>query len=253
MAVRGEKRLSSGVYFLASYTWSHALDLGTTDDFSAAGFDQKKYDRGNGDYDVRQRAVFSYVYELPFGHGKQFMGGAPGVVDKIVGGWEWNGITAFSTGQYETPSLPVDWINAGAFSTSHPDLVGNPVPAHGRSYTNYWNINAFAYPGCEGKTTGTSLDCDTATVIQGDHIEGTARRNSLEAPGVNNWDMGLIKRTHITERLNTQFTAQAQNAFNHTQFGGPGSSISPGSFGVITSTNVVHGARVLQLSFKLMF
>lgn len=121
LAVRAEKRLSSGWYFLASYTYSHALDLGTTDDFSVAGIDMKHYDKGNGDYDIRHRAVFSYVYELPFGHGKRFLANAHGIVDKVLGGWEWNGITAFSTGQFTTPSLPVDWINCGAFCFSLPD------------------------------------------------------------------------------------------------------------------------------------
>lgn len=246
MAVRAEKRLSSGWYFLASYTYSHAIDLGTTDDFSVAGIDMKHYDKGNGDYDIRHRLVLSYVYELPFGKGKQFLANAPAVVDKLLGGWQWNGIAAFSTGQYSTPSLPVDWINCGAFCFSLPDQIGNPIPAH-RSYKNYFDINAFAFPGCEGTPT-PYLPC-----ANGKHVEGNARRNSLENPGINNWDMGLMKRTHITEHLNTQFQVQAQNVFNHTQFAGAGGSVQPGSFGIIQGTQAAHGPRVIQLSFKMMF
>ena len=246
LAVRAEKRLSSGWYFLASYTYSHALDLGTTDDFSVAGIDMKHYDKGNGDYDIRHRAVFSYVYELPFGHGKRFLANAHGVVDKVLGGWEWNGITAFSTGQFTTPSLPVDWINCGAFCFSLPDKVGNPIPKH-RSYQNYFDINAFAFPGCEGTPT-PYLAC-----ANGIHVEGTARRNSLENPGIDNWDMGLIKRTHINERVNTQFQVQAQNVFNQTQFAGAGGTVQPGSFGIIQGVQAAHGPRVIQLSFKMMF
>lgn len=82
------------------------------------------------------------------------------------------------------------------------DRIGNPIPAH-RSYKKYFDINVFAYPGCEGTTT-LSVLCKNAL-----HIEGNAGRNSRENPGVNNWDMGLMKRTHITEHLNTQFTVQA--------------------------------------------
>ena len=247
MAVRAEKRLSDSWYFLVSYTYSHALDLGTTDDFSNTGIDMKRYDKGNGDYDIRQRAVFSYVYELPFGHGKQFLANAPGVVDKVLGGWEWNGITVFSTGQYSTPTLPTDWIVCGSYCNgSIPNRVGNPIPAH-RSYTNYFNINAFAYPGCEGTAT-PYLPCKN-----GLHIEGNAGRNSLETPGINNWDMGLMKRTHITEHVNTQFNAQAQNVFNHTQFAGAGGNLSAGSFGIIQGVQAAHGPRVLQLSFRMMF
>jgi hypothetical protein len=246
MAVRAEKRLANGWYFLGSYTYSHALDLGTTDDFSVAGIDMKHYDKGNGDYDVRHRAVFSYVYELPIGHGKKFLSSSPGMVDKLVGGWEWNGIAQFSTGQYSSPSLPVDWINCGPFCFSLPDKIGNPIPAH-RTYQNYFDINAFAYPGCEG-TPAPYLPC-----ANGIHVEGNARRNSLENPGINNWDMGLIKRTHITERVNTQFQAQAQNVFNHTQFAGAGGGVQPGSFGIIQGVQATHGPRILQLSFKVLF
>ena len=57
---------------LASYTWSKALDLGSTDDFSAISTDFKKWDKGHSEFDVPQRLVFSYVYELPFGRGKRF-------------------------------------------------------------------------------------------------------------------------------------------------------------------------------------
>jgi len=248
MAVRAEKRLSSGWYFLTSYTYSHAIDLGVPDDESMSSFDMKRYDKGNSDYDIRHRAVFSYVYELPFGKGKQFLAKAPGGVDKVLGGWEWSGITAFSTGQYGTPGLPEggNYIGSCGFCNAMPDRIGNPVPAH-RSYLSYFNMSAFAYPGCEGQPT-PYVPCANEL-----HIEGNAGRNSLEQPGINNWDMSLMKRTPITERLNTQFTAQAQNVFNHTQFGGAGGGLQAGAFGAITSTDPVHGARVLQLSLRLMF
>jgi hypothetical protein len=81
LALRVEKRLSGGLYLLGSYTYSHALDLGTTDDFSASECCFKILDKGNGDADVRQRLVLSYVWELPFGHGKRFLPGAGATID----------------------------------------------------------------------------------------------------------------------------------------------------------------------------
>jgi hypothetical protein len=83
------------------------------------------------------------------------------------------------------------------------------------------------------------------------HVEGDIKRNSLEEPGHNNWDMGLIKGTRIGEHLNTQFRAEAYNVWNHTQFGDASASLQPGSFGVIGTLG--HDPRVLQLSLKLMF
>ena len=104
--MRAEKRLSNGWYFLTSYTYSKALDLGSTDDSTLTSNNYKQHDKGPGDFDVRHRAVFSYVYELPFGHGKHFLANAPRLVDKLLGGWQLNGITTVSTGQYKTVGLP---------------------------------------------------------------------------------------------------------------------------------------------------
>jgi hypothetical protein len=247
LAVRAEKRLSNGWYFLTSYTYSKALDLGSTDDSTLTSNNYKQHDKGPGDFDVRHRAVFSYVYELPFGRGKHFLANAPGLVDKLLGGWQLNGITTVSTGQYKTVGLPQDWMNIGPVNGSVPNKIGNPIPSH-RSYTNYFNINAFAFPGCESQPQ-PYLPCTNAQGAL--HVEGDIKRNSLEEPGHNNWDMGLIKGTRIGEHLNTQFRAEAYNVWNHTQFGDASASLQPGSFGVIGTLG--HDPRVLQLSLKLMF
>jgi hypothetical protein len=240
LAARAEKRFSSGFYFLGSYTWSHAIDVGGTDDFSLTST-FPEFDKGNGDYDVRHRAVFSYVYELPFGRGKHFLGGVSGIADHILSGWQLNGIATFSTGQYSTPTLPLDWINFDAFSTSTPDLVGNPIPQH-RTDLQYFDMNAFVLPGC---TTLNPVDCTT-----GLHRLGTARRNTLEQPGINNWDMGLTKRTRISERVDTEFRVEAYNVWNHTQWGNANTSLS-GNFGKITTLRMPP--RALQLALKISF
>ena len=80
---------------------------------------------------------------------------------------------------------------------------------------------------------------------------GNAARNSLEMPGLNNWDLGLMKRTSITERVNTEFRAEFYNVWNHTQFGPPNNGLTAGSFGVIGG--VLEGPRAIQLAFKLIW
>ncbi len=80
MTARVEKRFSSGMYFLGAYTWSHAIDLGGTDEFSASSAQFKVLDKGNSTFDVRHRVVLSYIYELPFGPGKRFLPSASGAV-----------------------------------------------------------------------------------------------------------------------------------------------------------------------------
>lgn len=240
LAVRVEKRMSHGLYILGSYTWSHAIDLGNTDDFSMISNDFKVYDKGNGDYDVRHRAVISYVWELPFGRGRHFLSGSSGVTNALLGGWQLNGITTFSTGQFHTASLGYDYLNIGAFSTSVPNKIG-PTFAQNRSITDWIPRSSFALPGCS-----TIQTCSTAI-----HVEGNAGRNSIPMPGINNFDFSIFKNFRITESVRSEFRAEFFNGFNHTQFGDPNLDLSSSSFGTISS--VLHSAREIQFALNLSF
>nr|WP_246409243.1 TonB-dependent receptor [Granulicella aggregans] len=241
-----EKRFTHGYSFLVAYTYSKAIDIGITDDFSALSRDFFRYDRGVSDYNVPQRLVASYSYHLPFGRGQQFLGTAPRALDYVVGGWQLNGITTFSAGQYSTPTIPEN-LNIGAFSTSRPNLVGDAksgrtLPKPGTASNQYFNPAAFALPNF------------------GD--PGSAGRNSLEQPGFQNWDMSLFKGFSITERTKFQLRLEAFNAFNHVNFGGANTglgtvtpqgqptAIAAGNFGVITSTGA---ARIVQVGGRFEF
>jgi hypothetical protein len=227
---RYERRFRAGLYVLGSYTYQKALDLGNTDDFSMISRDFKVYDRGHSDYDVPQRFVASYSYELPIGRGKAFLGNSSKLVNTLIGGWQVNGITTLSAGQFHTVALNQDWLNLGAFSTSVPNVIGDYRA--GRTLPNqYFNPNAFAFPAT--------------------HVEGDAGRNQFEVPGIANWDMSLFKNTAITERLNTQLRFEAFNIFNHTQYGVPNMTWPSPTFGRISNTLI--DARRLQIGLRLTF
>ena len=243
MTARLEKRLSSGMYILGSYTWSHGLDLGGTDEFSASSALFKKLDKGNDSSDVRQRLVLSYIYELPFGPGKKFLN-VSGPGGKVVGGWQVNGITTFSTGQYFTAGLPTDWANLGAFSQARPNQEGDPYPAN-KTINEYWNITPFVFPGCpEGIYQPDSSNCPNAV-----HVQGNAARDSLLGPGHNNWDLSLTKNTKLSERTNLEIRGEFFNAWNHSQFGVPNTGITPGQFGRISS--MLQYPREIQIAMRL--
>jgi hypothetical protein len=236
MTARLEKRFNSGFFLLASYTWQKALDLGSTDDSSAVSTNFKNWDKGHSDYDVPQRAVFSYVYELPFGRGKRFASGLNPMANVILSGWQLTGITTFAKGQFQTPTLGVDWLNAGSFTTSRPNTVGDY--AAGRSLPDaYINPAAFAYP--------------VNAAGQRVHVEGNGGRNTIEQPGLNNWDLGIFKNTRVRERFNVQFRWEMFNAWNHTQFGAASLSMSSVNFGKITTTLV--GPRRMQFGLRVSF
>jgi hypothetical protein len=192
---------------------------------------------------VPQRLDLSYTYTLPIGRGQHFLSAASGVVDKLVAGWGINGITTFSSGQYTTPYIGYDFPVLGAFSNALPNRVGALTPAN-RSYDNWWNPNAFALPGCPPPVTTTA--CASAI-----HVEGDASRNSLEEPGVNNWDLSATKDTRLTESSTLQFRAEFFNAFNHPQFGIPNNNLSSGIFGRVTS--LLIPSREIQFGMKLLW
>jgi hypothetical protein len=240
LTTRVERRTSAGLYLLGSYTYSKCLDIGNTDDFSMTSRLFNIFDKGNCDYNSPQRAVFSYTYELPVGHGKHFFSGISGPADKLLSGWEVTGISTFQSGQFMTLGLPVDWMNIGPFGRNVPNKVGPAFPAN-RSVNNWLNINSFTFPGCPSYTPCAG----------GLHIEGNSGRNQIEEPGINNWDIGLLKNTRISERFSAQFRAEFFNAWNHAQFGPPAGTLIPGQFGRINS--LLISPREIQFGLKLFF
>ena len=185
LATRFTKRFGSGMFLQIAYTYSHTLDLGNTDDFSASQCCFKTIDKGNGDYDVRNRFVASYVYDLPFGKGKRYLAGASGALNKLVSGWQATGITTFSTGQWESVTLPTDWQVFGAFSSSYPDKVGPAyTPKASRTYGNWYNYDSFTYPGCPaGIPAPTATNCPAPSTCRGLR-SATAWKNPASTTGI---------------------------------------------------------------------
>ena len=219
----------SRLEFLAGYTYSKSLDNG-----SGYGEQINLQDQGLRSlsaFDVRHNFVVSYDYQLPFDR----LGG-PG---RLVKGWRLSGITRFSTG------LPVTLIETddnSLLGTSSAGAISLPVDTPNytpgslnitdpRSGQPYFNAALFS-----PETLGTL---------------GNARRRFFSGPGLNNWDMALLKDTLIKEGMNLEFRAELFNAFNHAQFGQPDGNVDDlGSFGTIHTANP---PRIMQLSLKLLF
>jgi hypothetical protein len=203
---RLEKRLTHGLQFEVSYTYSHALDNASSADlgsFATGDFrDQRfpKLEYGNADFDVRHRFVLSYFYELPFGKGKMFGGNAHGVLDQIIGGWQLAGITSASTGNYFTPTdVATNLSNSdgggNVASAARPDRVGDP---NGKPCIAGTAFNTCAF------VTNTTLG-----------TFGNAGRNIIRGPGFQNWDLSIFKNFPVRERYRFEFRAEFFNVWNH--------------------------------------
>jgi hypothetical protein len=218
----------SRVEFLAGYTFSKSLDnasgYGEQINFLDPG--QKSLSAFNAEHNF----VVSYNVRLPIDL-------LPGP-SRLTHGWQISGITRFTTGEPVTLTELDDNSllgTGGAGAISLPIDTPNYTPGP-LSFTNprlqvpYFNTSLFS-PETEGQL-------------------GTARRRFFGAPGINNWDIALLKDTVIKEGMTLQFRAESFNAFNHAQFGQPDGNVDDATFGLITAANP---PRIMQFSLKLLF
>jgi hypothetical protein len=202
-----EKRISHGLTFQLSYTWAHALDEASSASLGSLANgdfrDQRNpgLEYGNADFDVRHRFVISYLYELPFGHGKAFGGNATGFVNQLIGNWQIAGITSASTGNFFTVTDPLvnssntDCGGTVGYNCARPDVIGNPN-GHPCVAGTFFNTCAFA-----------------SNLVQGTF--GNAGRNTVRGPGLQQWDMTFFKAFPVREQMRFEFRADFFNIFNH--------------------------------------
>jgi hypothetical protein len=232
------RHTSNRLQVLLGYTFSKAMD-------NSSGYGEQynpvnpRLSRGLSAFDSTHNFVVSYSYNLPIDK----LGGPK----RLTNGWQISGITRFATG------LPVTIVDNSDFSllgtafggpitldVDTPNRVGPLLITDPRKTGGYYfNASAFG-PAAIGKI-------------------GTSDRRFFHGPGINNWDMALLKDTSLTERMNLQFRAELYNVFNHAQFLTPGGIITFNPTTGVPNTNtmgLVPGARdprIGQLSLKLNF
>jgi len=236
-------RFQQGLQFRGVYTWSKSLDDGTAWNTSvganAPAFVEfplePKQDWGPASTDVRNLAVISGTYDLPFGRGKD-----SAFSRKLVQGWSFSQVATLQSGFPFTPQLGFNPTNNGDSRnpirpSANPDFHGRVIEG---GPTQYFNPAAFLVPAA-----GTY---------------GNAPRNSLTGPGFATWDVSVLKNTAIAEGLDLQFRAEFFNVLNRANFATPnevvysaaGTTPSP-TAGVITST--ASSSRQIQFGLKLLF
>lgn len=236
LQIKADKRFTKGYSFFAAYTFAKCMDngpapfnLGRNNQSPQDPFDLEA-ERAVCGYDVKHNFVGSFIYELPFGQGKRFLGDSTAVVDAILGGWQVNGIINLRTG------LPVNVIRSSADGTSlRPNVIGDPT-IDNPTLDEYFDTAAFSIAGLG--TTGL----------------GNAERNILRGPGYSNLDMSLFKKfslDRIREGMNFELRFEFFNITNTPHFANPNSVFGQGSFGRITNT--IGNPRIIQFAGKLNF
>jgi hypothetical protein len=228
------RHTSGPLQFLAAYTYSKSLDQSSNLGEEVNPLNPS-LSRALSAFDITQNFVMSYSYQLPL---KRLLHAA----NRVTEGWEFSGITRFSTG------LPVTLINYGDNSLlgAEPNGINNygvdePDVAAGSLNLNHNPRNGQPY-------FNAGLFSDNALGTPGD-----ASRRYFHGPGMENFDMALLKNFRLTEGKSLQFRIEAFNVFNHAQFFGPQAidgNISSATFGQAVSA---AAPRLVQAGAKFIF
>ncbi len=230
--VEAERKMSNGLYYQASWVW--ARDIGDLNRGESAEnpFDRRR-ERAVALDIPTHRVTANWIYQLPFGKGKKFLGGAGRAVHLAVGGWELSGIYSYYSGQFLTPLWTGPDPTGTAFTTSRtpanvtirPDLLRDPnLPKEQRTVSRWFDASAFAPPPL-GRF-------------------GSSAKGVIKGPWVNVWHMGLIKNFDFGERApRLRWELTATNVFNHPNWSNPATNISStAQVGVISGVGGVNGA-----------
>jgi len=275
LQIKAEKRVSSGLQFLAHYTFSHAF-VYDSNYYSV----NKKFSWGPNPFNRNQVFVANTIYELPVGRGKKFMTDSGRAMNLIVGGWQITNTLSYGTGLPFTPSIgecgtisdagpcrpnvaPGQGINVGKRTAPCPSGVGNCTfwytPVAPLSYGSQLNPGNVGVDSCTfARPTSGPFALPACGQI------GNAGYNSLRGPHAFYDDLGLSKAFTITERFRAEFRFDAYNLFNHPVLGfnsnqGNTCIDCRGSAGQITDIEADSapgspvGMRQLQFGVRLTF
>jgi hypothetical protein len=228
------RHTSKRLQLFASYTFSKSMDQSSNVGEEVNPINPR-LSYALSAFDVKHNFVASYAYELPFEH-------LFGACNGWTKGWTLSGITHFSSG------FPVTLLNYGDnsllgaepnginnYGVDEPQYVAGPLDLNSnpRDGKSYFNTSLFSL-----QPLGTP---------------GNARRRFFYGPGIDNYDMALLKSVTLSESKSLQFRFEGFNVFNHAQFYGPtavNGNINSASFGAVVSA---AAPRLMQAAVKFVF
>ena len=275
LQVEVRRRLVSGLQMQASYAFSKSLtDANTPTLRTWGGF------KGPTTFDIRNGIKATWIYQLPIGQGRPLLSGVHGVAGKIVGGWEIAGVGRLQSG------TPINLVSGrDTFNQNDGGVVLHNITT--KQMQNQMGLNFTSQVNANGVATGTAYYLPQSLIqnsLAAFNISGTFNPTApyigpcntagqicdqvfLYGPWLSKWDVSLVKRTQIRERLNFEFRVEALNVFNHPNIMVPGGAATGGninttinsSFGSTTTAfrdlNNTNdpGARSLEFVARLNF
>jgi hypothetical protein len=271
------KRFSHGLALNGNFVWAKSMSL------NGFSLNPQNWDsqREPGGQKFTWKA--SGTYELPFGPGKQFLNatsGAAGVIDKIIGNWQYGGIFTLNSGSYLSFTCAGN-VNGGTDPCTSLQPMGSD-PGHVIRTGNgvvYYNPSQFTQikdPFCssitnlynlQSRCTDLAIESNGSVLFQNSSLGQTGTMDLVsnwKGPSLFDFDMNLLKRFTIKEKATMEFRLDAISATNSPHFPNPTTSVDSTSFGRIsapssggsnsfTTPAVFYGNRVFVANLRLTF
>ena len=171
----------------------------------------------------------SYVYEIPLGKGRQFLSKLPMLVDGVLGGWQFSGVSTFQSGNPLNVAIQGNRSNTGTTNLDRPNATGI-APRYESGGDKTFFLNPAAYS------------------LQALNTFGNAGRNSAVGPGIISTDLSIAKK-FTNEKWVTEFRGELFNAFNHPLLAQPVAFANAAVFGRIQATRGDN--RQIQFGLKI--
>ena len=214
-----ERRYRSGMTMNINHTWAHALDNG---EIRYVAFAVPATIKGNSNSDIRNRVAVTWTYEIPFGKQIKAWYAVP------LRNWTVSALGFFQTGFPFSITQTGTQTNS-ATGTNRPNVLVSPLVAN-QSVNEWFNPAAF--------------------VAQPANTWGNLGRNTLNAPGTWDMDLGVHRDFKVRERITLQFRAEAFNFTNTELPNAPIAVLGQANFGQIITYS---GSRTMQFALKVLF
>jgi Outer membrane receptor proteins, mostly Fe transport len=254
------RRASGGFFYRISYSYSKSIDTasqltGTSTLGFAKALDPRNLslERARSDWDRGHVFQASFAWPVPVGRGKKFLSGAGKVSDGFLGGWQLAGTSVFESG----PPLTVEdsTVNAAIGESTRPNRIasGNLLAGAGRRGIDYpwYDPAAFVHvPACLSRT-----DCSPDQYGFLPFAPGNSGRGILDAPGLQNINLSLLKNWVVGERKRIQFRWEVFNIFNHPNFVLLNRNYNETGAGILHSVaeSGNGGPRIMQFALRYEF
>ena len=257
--------MSAGLQFDVNYTYSKSIDVGSNAErvngFESGGlafnsqvinaFSPNQW-RAVSDFDTTHQLNANWVWDLPYGKGRQWGAGANRFVNAVLGNWEVNGLYRWTSG------FPFS-VQAGAGWATDFELEGSSVLIGSKPKTGVFR-DSNGDPTVFKNPTTLSCACGPGTLAGATFratLPGEAgQRNFFRGPGFFDMDAGLAKTWNFTEQKLLRFSWEVFNATNSVRFDAAGSLINQDlvditGFGKFNTT--LSTPRVMQFSLRFAF